>query len=90
MFDIGSPQFGLRRGKIGSWDGDGSYSNVRNIPSIQVLSTNIQTVNAQLEGNDYITATAATAISGEVTFRMGSLDARVLSLFTIVTGKPEY
>jgi hypothetical protein len=82
MFNIGAPQFGLRRGKIGTWVGDGTYDDVQDVPSIQVLSSNIQTVNAQLEGNDYITATAATAISGEVTLRFGSVDPRVLSLIT--------
>jgi hypothetical protein len=80
MFNTGAPQFGLRRAKIGTWDGDGTYSNIRNVPSVQVLSSSIETVTAQLEGDDRITATAAVAISGTVTLRMGSVDNRLLAV----------
>lgn len=80
MFNVGAPQFGLRRAKIGTWVGDGTYTDVTQIPSVQVLSSSVQTVNAQLEGDDRITATATTAISGQVTCRMGSVDNRVIAV----------
>lgn len=80
MFNTGAPQFGLRKSKIGTWAGGGVYTNITRVPSVQVLGTAIQTVTAQLEGDDQITATAATAISGTVTLRFGSVDPRIISV----------
>lgn len=80
MFNTGAPQFGLRRAKIGTWVGNGTYTNIRQVPSVQVLASSIETVTAQLEGDDRITATAAVAISGTVTLRMGSVDPRFIAV----------
>lgn len=80
MFNTGAPQFGLRRAKIGTWVGNGTYTNIRQVPSVQVLASGIETVTAQLEGDDQITATASVAISGTVTLRMGSVDNRIIAI----------
>ena len=45
-----------------------------------MLSSSVETVSAQLEGDDRITATATVAISGTVTLRMGSVDNRVIAV----------
>jgi DUF4097 and DUF4098 domain-containing protein YvlB len=80
MWDLGGPQFGLADVKIGTKNGAGTYAGVVTVPSVQALGVSIETVNAKLEGNDRITATAAKAISGSVTLRMGSVSIDVLKV----------
>lgn len=82
MFDIGGPQFGLRQAIIGLWEGDGTYSDVRRVPSVRVLEAQIETVTARLEGDDKITATAAIAIGGTLTLEMGSVHNSVISMIS--------
>jgi hypothetical protein len=74
MFDVGGPQFGLADVKIGVRGASGgTYSSIYTVPSVQVLGIRTETVNAELPGNDRITATAAKQTSATVTLRLGSV-----------------
>lgn len=84
IFQIGSPQFGIRDCKIATNNLNGTFSTAIDVPSIQLLRTTVNTVSAELEGDDIITATHAKPISAQIVFRFGSIDLRVLN---IITGK---
>lgn len=80
MFDIGGPQFGLADVKLALRNSGGSYGTALTVPSVQVLRSSIETVNARLEGNDRRTATAAKAIGGSLTLKFGSISTDVLQM----------
>ncbi len=71
--DFAGPEFGLDDVKIASWNTDGTYDSAVDVPSVQMYGISVQTVNAQLEGDDTITDTHAIAISSEVKLRFGSI-----------------
>ncbi|MEM4406013.1 MAG: hypothetical protein QXS68_03115 [Candidatus Methanomethylicaceae archaeon] len=52
------------------------------MPSVQLYEQAIQTVNAQLEGDDTITATHAVATSAQVRIRFGSVSLEALEVLT--------
>lgn len=81
-FDIyGAPSFGLKDCKVAGWTSAGVYTSTGvDVPSVQMLSTMLHTVTAELTGDDTITATAARAISGEVKLRFGSVSIAVLEV----------
>lgn len=81
-FGLGGPSFGLRDVKVAVWNGDGTYGVLVDVPSVQLFSENLQTVNAQLEGDDVITDIHAKAISGQVKVRFGSVALEVLEVIT--------
>lgn len=82
IFDLGGPQFGLDDAKIAVNNLDGTFGVAQDVPSVQVLDVNYQTVNAMLEGDDRITAVQARAISAEITLRFGGIDQRVIAIIT--------
>lgn len=84
-FGIGGPQFGLRDVKIAAWNSTGSYGTLYDVPSVSSFSFNINTVNAQLEGDDIITDTHAVAVSSQVTMRFGSVSFPVYAVLTGAT-----
>lgn len=81
-FGIGGPQFGLRDAKVAVWNGDGTYGVLVDVPSVQMLTQSVQTVNAQLEGDDVITDVHSKAISGQIKLRFGSVSLDVLEVIT--------
>lgn len=80
LFHFGGPQYGLEDAKIARNNLDGTFGTNYDVPSVQMLSVQIQTTNAQLEGDDQITAATSKPISAQVSFRFGSISAFVLSL----------
>lgn len=76
----GAPQFGLDDVKVGTWDGDGTYTGLIDVPSVQLLGAILKIISAQLEGDDQITATASRAISGESQLRFGSVSLAALEI----------
>jgi len=84
IFDFGALSYGLRDCKVAINNLDGTFGTAVDVPSVALYVANLQTVNAQLEGDDSITATAARIISAQVTFRFGSAD---LDLLAILTGQ---
>jgi len=79
------PSFGLQDCKVGLNNLDGTFGTLVDVPSIQLIGINLQTVNAQLEGDDVITDTHSRAISAQVTIRFGSISIAALEVITGVT-----
>lgn len=78
----GAPNFGLRRAKIGTRVGDGSYSNVTQVPSAQMMGVSLRVQTAELEGDDQITDSHGRAIKGTCRLRFGSVSLDVLKVIT--------
>ena len=76
----GAPQFGLNDVKVATWNATDDYDTAVDVPSVQLMGTTLQTVSAQLEGDDEITASAARAIGGEVRVRFGSISIAALEI----------
>ncbi len=74
--------FGLRDVKIAKRNNDGSYGTAVDVPSVQLLEASPQTINAQLEGDDTITAVHAVANRAQVRIRFGSLSVEALEVIT--------
>lgn len=76
------PEFGLNDVKIAPWVIGDTYSTAVDVPSVQVLDVQIQTVNGELTGDDAITDSHAIAISAQVKLRFGSLSLEALEVIT--------
>jgi hypothetical protein len=83
----GAPTFGLEDCKIATWLAVGSYETAVDVPSIQLLGHNLETVNAILEGDDKHTAVHSTIVGGEIRMRFGSIS---FAAYTVLTGKDPY
>lgn len=77
---FGAPQFGIKDCKISTWNSTDDYGTAVDVPSIQLMSTTLRIVSAELEGDDEITATGSRAIGGEVRLRFGSISLDVLEV----------
>lgn len=76
----GAPQFGLADVKVAAWNATGDYGEEVDIPAAQMLGTTLQTISAQLEGDDTILASASRAIGGQVRLRFGSVSLAALEV----------
>lgn len=85
-FTQGAPSFGLNDCKIATWTAAGSYGTLVDVMSVQMMGVTMQQVNAQLTGDDRITATAARAIGGTVQVRFGGINIEALEILTGKTG----
>lgn len=82
--NFGAPQLGLKDVKIAVWTSTGVYGSAVDVPSVQMLSTNIETISAELEGDDQITDAHSKRRSGEITLRMGAI---TLDVWEVITGE---
>jgi hypothetical protein len=82
IFDYGAPAVGLNDVKIAPLNADGTYGDEVDVPSVSLLGVDVQTVSAQLEGDDKITDTFANVIGAQVRVRFGSIDLEVLEVLT--------
>lgn len=83
-FEQGAPQFGLNDGKLAPWTSTGVYGALTDVMSIQSAETTLQFINAVLNGDDEITATASNLIGALLKFKFGGLN---LSMLAVITGK---
>lgn len=81
-FTQGAPSFGLADVKIASWTSAGTYGTPVDVMSVQMMGVTMQMVQAQLTGDDQITATAARAIGGTVQVRFGGINIDALEVLT--------
>lgn len=79
-FDQGAPQFGLSDCKIATWTAAGSYGTVTDVMSVQMVGVTLRYSEAELTGDDAITATAARAIGGTCTVRFGGISPTALAI----------
>lgn len=83
-FEQGSPQFGANDAKVAVWNATDDYGSVTDVMSVQMAQTTLQFVNAVLNGDDVITATASSLIGAQLQFRFGGLNPTMLG---VITGK---
>lgn len=84
-FDVASPQFGLADAKIATWNATNDYATEVDVMSVQLLGVTMQTVAADLVGDDKITATASRAVSGTMQLRFGGISIAALEVLLGVT-----
>lgn len=84
-FGIGEVQFGLADVQIATWNSTDNYATEVDVMSVQLLGVNMQTISADLTGDDQITATASRAISGTVQLRFGSISIAALEVLFGIT-----
>lgn len=77
--------FGLNDAKVATWNSAGSYGTLYDVPSIQSLQTTLQFSQAQLTGDDQITASASRAIGGQAKVRFGGLHFDALGVIMGIT-----
>lgn len=78
--------FGLNDCKIQTWSADGTYSGtMTDVPSIQQLGVTQQLTQAQLVGDDQITATAGYSIGGTAQMRFGGLNFDTMGIILGIT-----
>lgn len=78
--------FGLADCQVQTWSSAGTYSGtMTDVESIQQLSLTQQLTQAQLTGDNQITATAANVIGGQVKMRFGGLNFDALGVIAGIT-----
>lgn len=78
--------FGLSDTQVQTWASAGTYSGtITDVPSIQQLSVAQQLTQAQLTGDDQITATAGYAIGSTATMRFGGLNFDSIGIILGIT-----
>ena len=77
---FGAPQFGISDCKVAAYNGTDDYGTAVDVPSIQMLQTDIRVLTGELEGDDQITDTHSQAIGGTVRMRFGSLSIAALEV----------
>lgn len=82
-FEIGGPNYGARDGKIGTWDGDGTYSGVVDIYGLRLLSWKLDTTSSDGKGDDAVLVTATRNEKG--TARLAFLSVQ-FNLIEVITG----
>lgn len=84
-FTAGSPSFGLADAKVAPWSSAGTYGTLQDVMSVQAMNVTLQYSEAQLTGDDQITATAARAIGGQATFRFGGFNLETMAVILGIT-----
>lgn len=78
--------FGLNDCKVQTWSAAGTYSGtMQDVPSIQQLSVTQNLTEAQLTGDDQITATAGYSIGATAKFRFGGINFDTLGIILGIT-----
>lgn len=75
-------KFGLQDVKIATWNDVGDYGTPVDVIAAQLMSSEFQTVNAMLEGDDILADTHARQISAQVRVRFGFKNLNVLGVIT--------
>lgn len=84
-FEIGGPSYGARDSKIGTWDGDGTYSNVIDIFGVRLLGVQLNTTSTDLKGDDAVLATATRNEKATVRLAFASVQSNIIEVITGVT-----
>lgn len=73
IFEYGGPPVDILDGKTAANNGDGTYGEAHDLPSIQLLSVKIEVVNIELPGDGEITSTYTRQRKGTLRLRNGSI-----------------
>lgn len=75
-------RYGLNDVKIASWTSENSYGTAVDVNAAQQFQVTLETVNAELEGDDVIKDSHAKVIKGTVRVRYGDLSLTALSVMS--------
>lgn len=81
-FEQGGPPFGLNDCAIAAYTATNTYGNEVDVYSVQALNVTMRTVQAELNGDDKITAVASRPIAAQITFRFGGVSLAALEVMT--------
>lgn len=81
-FDQGGPPFGLNDVKVAAYTATNSYGTAADVYSVQALNTTLRMVQAELTGDDKITAIASRPIAGQAVLRLGGISLAALEIMT--------
>jgi hypothetical protein len=79
-------KFGLRQALIAKWNGPNSYGTVYALNAVNNAEIQLETTNAQLEGDDIIADTHAMPINLSVTIEFGA-GAQTMEVLSTLTGQ---
>ena len=82
---FGAPQFGMNDAKVAAYNATDDYGTAVDIPSVQMLQTDIRVLSGELEGDDEITDAHTQVIGGRVRMRFGSLSIAALEVLLGLT-----
>lgn len=82
LFQFGDPPYGVEDTKLALNNGNGTFGTNYDVPSVQLLRGTLTVEQAELSGDDKITATAGKVIKGEGALRFGGLSLEILSAMT--------
>jgi len=85
-FEQGGPQFGARQCKVGTWVGDGTYTDITTVFGVRVIGAALESTSQDLDGDDTTLATAVTIKKASVTLAMASIQFHVIA---VLSGNPE-
>ncbi len=77
---FGAPQFGINDAKVAAYNATNDYGTAVDIPSIQMLQTDIRILSGELEGDDQITDSHGQVIGARVRMRFGSMSIAALEV----------
>jgi hypothetical protein len=77
--------FGLSDCRVATWTAAGSYGTLYDVPSVQSLQTTLQFTQAQLTGDDMITASASRATGAQAKLRFGGIHFDALGVILGIT-----
>lgn len=78
----GSPNVGNTRGKLATWNGDGTYGTPVIIPALQMHGVTAVVKNVELEGYQGIQDSYTNVSKGEGQLKFGSVSLAVISVLT--------
>lgn len=84
-WENGNPPFGLNDCKLAAYTDTNTYSAAVDVFSVQMVNFNMRTVQAELTGDDQITAIAARAIAGQIELRFGGVSLAALEVMLGLT-----
>ncbi len=78
--DYGAPQFGLDDLKVATYNDTNDYGSEVDVMAAQAMNTIMRVINAELEGDDVIVATASRPIGAQIEMRFGSVSLAALEV----------
>lgn len=81
-WEQGNPGFGLNDAIIAAYTATDTYGTAADIFSVQALSVNMRVTQAELTGDDVITAVASRPIAAQIELRFGGVSLAALEIMT--------
>lgn len=84
-WEQGTPPFGLSDCAVAAYTATNTYGNEVDVYSVQALNVTMRTVQAELTGDDQITAVASRPIAAQIEMRFGGVSLAALEVMLGLT-----